>query len=94
MKALGGTGESERSARVRSAPEPEISRKVVGATGEVLTGGSVAAVGDWAAIFPEECAADLAAEDDMLGKARKGARGEKLREGYIGPAVKGGWSAV
>ena len=54
----------------------------------------MAAVGDWAAIFPEECAADLAAEDDMLGKARKGARGEKSRGGYIGPAVKGGWSAV
>ena len=88
MKALGGTGESRRSPRVRSAPEPEISRKVAGATGEVLTGGGVAAVGDGAAIFPKGCATGLAAEgevvlvaeraeEDMLEEAREGAKGEK-----------------
>ena len=88
VKALGDTGESGRSPRVRSAPEPEISRKVAGTTGEVLTGGGVAAVDDGAAIFPEGCAAGLAAEgevvlvaeraeEDMLEEARKGAKGEK-----------------
>ena len=113
MKALRGTGESGRSPQVRSAPEPDISRNVAGATGGVLTGGGVAAVGDGAAIFPEGCAAGLAAEgeairtaegevilvagkneEDMLGEARKRARGEKSRGGYIGPAEKGSWSAM
>ena len=33
-------------------------------------------------------------EEDMLREARKGARGEKPRGGYMGPAVKGGWLAT
>ena len=113
MRALGGTGRSGRSPRVRSAPEPDISRKVSGATGEVLTGGGMVAVDDGAAIFPEGCAAGLVAEgeaiwaaesevvlvagsdgEDILGGARIGAKGEKSRGGYIGPAVNEGWSAI
>ena len=32
--------------------------------------------------------------EDMLREARKGARGKKSRGGYMGPAAKGGWSAM
>ena len=41
-KALGGRGELGRDPRVRPVPEPEMSRKAVDATGEVLRGGCVA----------------------------------------------------
>ena len=42
LKALGGRGESGRNPRVRPVPEPEMSRKAVDTTGEVLRGGCVA----------------------------------------------------
>ena len=41
LKALGGRGELGRNPRVRPVPEPEMSRKAVDATGEVLRGGCV-----------------------------------------------------
>ena len=42
LKALGGRGELGRNPRVRPVPEPEMSRKAVDSTGEVLRGGCVA----------------------------------------------------
>ena len=69
LKAFGGTGESGLNPRVRPVPEPEMSRKAVDATGEVLRGGCVAEVdGRAAMIFSMEAEAvllgSLAADDD------------------------------
>ena len=95
LKALGGRG-------VWPVPEPEISRKAVDATGEVLRGGCVAEVdGGAARVFSMEAetvllgflAADVVREH-MLRKARKGAGGEKSRGGHIEPAVKEGCPAI
>ena len=128
LRALGGRGELGRKPRVRPVPEPEMSRKGVDATGEVLRGGCVTEGDDGAAMdtvgaeaglltFLAEVVAEvdggaamvlsvgaeevllafLAKEvvrEDMLREARQGAGGEKLRGGHMGPAVKGGWSAM
>ena len=60
LKALGGRGESGRNPRVRPVPEPEVSRKAVDATGEVLGGECVAEVdGGAAMVFSMEAEAVL-----------------------------------
>ena len=102
LKALGGRGESGRNSRVPPVPGPEISRIAVDATGEVLRGGCVAeGDGGTASVLSEGAEAVLLAvlavevvREDMLREARKGARGEKSRGGHMGPAVKGGCSAM
>ena len=50
LKALGGRGDLGRNLRMRPVPEPEMSRKAVDATGEVLRGGCVAEVDGGAAM--------------------------------------------
>ena len=60
LKALGGRGESGRSPPVRPVPEPEMSRKAVDATGEVLRDGCVAEVdGGAVMVFSMEAEAVL-----------------------------------
>ena len=67
MKALEGTGKAGRRPRVRPAPEPEMSRRAAGTTGEVLTGGGMAEVDDGvAAVFPLSFGAGLAAEGEAV----------------------------
>ena len=101
LKPLDGR-DSWRSPRVRPVPEPETSQIAVDGTGEVLRGGCVAEGDGGAATVLSEGAEAvvltvLAAEvvrEDMLREARKGARGEKSREGHMGPAAKRGCSDV
>ena len=60
LKAFGGRGESGLNPRVRPVPEPEMSRKAVDATGEVLRGGYVVEVdGGAAMVFSMEAEAVL-----------------------------------
>ena len=61
-------------------------------TGEVSRGGREAE-GDGEAVLLSVLEGEVVGED-MLREARKGARGEKSRGGYMGPAVKGGWLAA
>ena len=77
---------------MRPVPEPELARISVVGTGEVPRGGRVAE-GDGEAVLLRVLAGEAVGED-MLRKARKGARGEKSRGGHMGPAINGGWLAV
>ena len=100
-KARGDSGEAGRNPRVRPVPEPEMSRIAVNGTGEVPRGGCVAEGDGRAAtvsvgveavllrVLPKEVV-----REDMLRAARKGARGEKSPGGHMGPAAKGGCSAM
>ena len=87
-----GSGESGRNPLVRPVPEPELSRISVVGTGEVPRGGRVAE-GDSEAVLLRVLAGKVAGED-MLREARKRARGEKSRGGYMDPAVNRGWLVV
>ena len=61
-------------------------------TGEVSRGGREAE-GDGEAVWFRVLEGEVVGEY-MLREARKGARGEKSRGRHMGPAVKGGWSAI
>ena len=87
-----GSGASERNPRVRPVPKPELPRMSVEGTGEVSRGGREAE-GDDEAVLLSVLEAEVV-EENMLRETRKGARGEKSQEGYMGPTVKGGWLAA
>ena len=87
-----GSGAAERNPRVRPVPEPELPPMSVEGTSEVSRGGREAAR-DGEAVLLGVLEAEVVGED-MLREARKGARSEKSRRGYMGPAVKGGWLAA
>ena len=89
---LRGSGASGRNSRVRPVPEPKLPRMSVEGTGEVSRGGRKAK-GDGEAVLLSVLEAEVV-EQDILREACKGARGEKSRGGYVGPAVKGGWLAA
>ena len=87
-----GSGAAGRNPRVRPVPEPELSQMSVEGTGEVSRGGREAEE-DGVAVLLSVLGAEVV-EEDMLREARKGARSEKSRGVYIGPAVKGGCLAA
>ena len=87
-----GSGAAGRNPRVRPVPEPELPRISVEGTGEVSRGGREAE-GGGEAFFCRVLEGEVVGED-MLREARKGAKGEKSQRGHMGPAVKGGWSAI
>ena len=87
-----GSGVAGCNLRVRPVPKPELPRMSVEGTGEVSRGGREAE-GDGEAVLLSIVEAEVVGED-MLREARKGARGEKSRGGYMGPTVKGGWLAA
>ena len=96
-----GSGEAGRNPRVRPVPEPELARISVESAGEVSRGGREAEGDGRAATVSVGVGAVLVGvltvevvREDMLREARKGARGQKWRGGYRGPAVNGGWLAV
>ena len=98
MQALEDTGESGRRPRVRSVPEPEISRRVNEATGEEVPRGCPDGADRRAGAVPEAEGRDPAAavlvaeaedvveDEDMLRKAREGAGGERTRGSERRPA--------
>ena len=87
-----GSGAAGRNPRVRPVPEPELPRMSVEGTSEVSRGGREAE-GDGEAVLLGVSEGEVVGED-VLREARKGARGEKSRGGYMEPAVRGDWLAA